>query len=153
MTPHTNTEIVSAWTVEEGRAYLAETERIHGWIVIYKRGTNRVVMPEEVLHNVTLHSKTEGAQLVVTKYGARGLSDGFKEIDAPQIGDVSRAFQKTLQARTWLRLNFTYRNVFHSIELYGSEQEVSLEFAVEVANQLIEDLKQLPLSDTVQFEP
>lgn len=152
ISPNTNSEIVASWTVEEGQAYLAETGRIHGWIVIYKRGTSSVVMPEEVLDNVALYSNAAGAQLVVTKYGGRSLlENGFKEISAPQVGDVSRAFQKTLQARTWLRLNFTHRNVFHSIELIGSEQTVSLDFAVEVANQLINGLSQLPLSDTVQF--
>ena len=154
MSPHTNSEIVSAWTIEEGQAYLAETGRIHGWIVIYKRGTSSVVMPDEVLDNVALYSNAEGAQLVVTKYGARGLPEtGFHEIEAPEIGDVARAFQKTVQARTWLRLNFTYRNVFHSIELYGSEQDVSMDFAVELANTLLTGLKQLPLSSKVQFVP
>lgn len=158
MSPLTNSEIVSSWTVEEGQAYLAETGRIHGWEVIYNRGTNNVTMPQEVYHNVVLYSNIEGAQIVINKYSARNIENGYKEIDFPQIGDMSHAYQKSETdtnggTRAVFRLEFVYRNLYHAVVLWGWENEVSSDFAVGIANKLLENSKQLPLSDMVTFNP
>jgi hypothetical protein len=159
ISPLTNSEILSSWTVEDGQAYLAETGQIHGWRTAYRRGTNSVRVPEEVYDNVVIYSNIEGAQIVVTKYGDRDLiEDGYKEIEAPQIGDVSRAFRKeetnsSGATRVWLRLMFSYRNMYHVVELRGWLADVPMQFAVDVANKLLEGLKQLPLSETVTFTP
>ena len=157
--PLPNSEIVSGWTTEDGQAYLAETGRIHGWWTSYKRGTNSVRVPEEVYDNVVIYSNVEGAQLVVTKYGDKNLiEEGYKEIDAPQLGDVSRAFRKEETnskgaTRVWLRLIFSYRNIYHTVELWGWQADVPMRFAVDVADRLLEALEQLPLSVKVEFTP
>jgi hypothetical protein len=157
--PVTNSEIVSSWTVDEGKAYLAETGRIHGWLVYYQRGTNNVLMPEQVYDNVVLYSTSEGAQVIVTKYGARGLvEDGFKELDTPEIGDLSRAFQLTKtdasgMTKVTLYLIFSYRNVYHTLVFWGWKEEVSVDFAVNIANRVLDNLEQLPLSTRVEFQP
>jgi len=158
MSPLTNSEIVSSWTVEEGKAYLAETGRIHGWVVIFRRGTNSVTMPEEVYDNAVIYSSVEGAQLIVTKYGDRNIENGYKEIEVPEIGELSRAFRKeeinsSGATRVWLRFIFSYRNVYHDVELWGWKADVPMQFAVDIANQLLEGLKQLPVSDKVKFTP
>jgi len=157
--PLLNSEIISSWTVEKGEAYLAETGRIDGWFVNYKRGSSNVILPEEFYDNVVIYSKIEGSQIVVTKYGDRYITeDSFNEIDTPQVGDLTRAFKKSEtnssgETRVWIKLIFSYRNVFHDVTVWGWEKEVSLDYAVSVANKLVEGLKQLPLSNTVTFTP
>jgi hypothetical protein len=155
--PQTNAEITSEWTVEQGKAYIAETGRIHGWWVDYLRNAGEATTPEEIYSQVVLYSKSDGAQLVVTKYDDDYFENGFIEIDAPQVGDVTRAFKKTVNEGgptvVWLDLDFTYRNVYYNVELYGFENEVSMDLAVDIANKLLSNLKQLPLSDTVTFQP
>lgn len=157
--PVLNSEIISSWTVEKGQSYLAETGRIDGWYVSYKRGRSGVLMPEEFYDNVVIYSKIEGAQIVVTKYGDRYITDdNFKEIDAPQVGDITRAFKMSKtnssgETRVWIKVTFSYRNVFHDITVWGWEKEVSLDYAVSVATKLLESLRQLPLSTTVTFTP
>jgi hypothetical protein len=159
MSPLTNAEIVASWTVEEGQAYLAETGRIHGWAATYRRGTNSVKMPEEVHNNVVIYSTVEGAQTVVTKYGDRDLIEtGYQEMEAPPVGEAFRAFRKeetesSGATRVWLRLIFRYRNIVHVVELRGWQADVPTQFAVDVANKLVEALKPLPLSEEVTFAP
>jgi hypothetical protein len=159
ISPSTNAEIVASWTVEEGQAYLAEAGRIHGWWVAYQRGTNNVVMPEEVYNNVVIYSSITGAQLVVTKYDDRYIEeDGYKEIRTSQVGDVCRAFMKTKTepsggTRVWLQVVYSYRNIYHAVELWGWQNEVRADFAIDAANQLLGKLKNLPLTDTVEFTP
>ena len=158
MSPLTNAEIVAEWTVEEGKAYLAETGRIHGWKASYQRGTNGAALPDEYYDNVVIYSTSEGAQLIITKYGISEGESAYKQIDAPQVGDLSIVHQKTETdasggTRVWFRIAFSYRNVYHTLILYGWETEVSLDLGLELANKLVDDLKQLPLSDTVEFSP
>jgi len=157
--PLTNAEIVAEWTVEEGQAYLAETGRIDGWSIDYKRGTNGVIMPEEIHDNVVIYSSVEGAQIVITKYDNRTVTESnFIEIDVPKVGDITRAFkwQETNSGgatRVAIKIAFTYRNVYHYVQVWGWEKEVSLDFAIRTATKLVEGLKQLPLSDAVTFTP
>lgn len=158
--PHRNSEIVSSWGTEKGQAYLAETGRIDGWWISYKRGSSGgVLVPEEVYDNPVLYSSIEGARLVITKYSDRKITEEkYREIDVPQIGDIARAFTKSEidsngRTNAAIYIDFTYRNVLHSINIYGREKEVTLEFAVGIANKLLEGLKLLPLSDTVTFTP
>lgn len=158
ISPQTNAEIISSWTVEEGKAYIAETGRIHGWWVDYLRSSGTAITPMEVYSQVVLFSKSAGAQLLMTKYADDYAENGYIEIEAPQIGDVTRAFKTTETdasgpTQVWLDLDFTYRNVYYNVELYGFETEVSMDFAVDIANKLLSNLKQLPLSDTVTFQP
>jgi len=159
ISPSRNAEIVSAWTVKEGQEYLAETGRIDGWYVYYNRGKSGVLMPELYYDNVIIYSSIEGAQVVITKYeNRRIIDDDFQEIDAPLIGDASRAFTKREvnsggEIRVWILVSFSYRNIAHTIGVWGWEKEVSLDFAVTTANKLLDGLKQLPLSNTVTFTP
>ena len=158
MSPLTNSEIISSWTVEEGQAYLAETGRIHGWEVAYNRGASGSLMPQEVYHNVVVYSSVEGPQIVVDKYARRNIEDGFKVIDAPQVGDSTHAYERSETdasgaTRVSLRLEFTYQNLYHGIVLWGWENEVSVDFAVQVANSLLEKTSSFPLSNSVTFMP
>jgi hypothetical protein len=96
ISPHRNSEIISAWGVEEGRKYLEETGRIDGWWVIYLRGTITVTAPEQIYDNVVKYATAEGAQLVVKKYGDRRVEEqDFTEVDPIEIiGDVIRTYIK-----------------------------------------------------------
>jgi hypothetical protein len=159
ISPVRNSEIVSEWTVEEGQAYLAATGRIDGWLIYYKRGASGAVLPEQIFNNVVIYSTIEGAQLYIAKYSDRRITEeNYTEIDVPEIGDTARAFMKREtnsggETRVWIYVSFSYRNVSHTVNIYGWEKEITLDFAASVANKLLEGLKQLPLSDTVTFKP
>jgi hypothetical protein len=158
--PITNSEIVSGWTIEKGQAYLAETGRIEGWMVNYKRGNANVLLPQEIYDNVVLYSSISGAQIVIEKYEDRYVTDfGWLELnDPPKIGDITRTFvYKETDAsgvtKVWYRLSFTYHNIFHGVNVYGYEKETSLDHAVSIAQTLLHNLEQLPLSGAVTFKP
>ena len=157
--PHRNSEIISAWTVEKGEAYLAETGRIDGWWATYKRGNVGVLMPEEVYDNIVIYSKVEGAQITVLKYGDKIITEeNYTEITASKIGDTNRAFQRldtnsSGETRISIAVIFSYQNIYHEVFIWGWEKEVALGFAIDVATGLVNTLKQLPLSETVTFRP
>jgi len=160
ISPHRNSEVVAGWTVEKGQEYLAETGRIDGWYVYYKRGNNNVLLPQEVSDNVVLFSTIAGAQLLVSKYEDRMESEFFyNEIDEPpQIGDLTRAWVKKETnsggtTEVWYEITFSYRNIIHSISVYGYDKEVKLEDAEYLARNMLEQLEELSLSNEVTFKP
>lgn len=160
ISPHRNSEVVGGWTVVKGQEYLAETGRIDGWVVYYARGNSNVLLPQEIGDNVVLFSTIAGAQLLITKYEDRMVNEFYyDEIeDAPQIGDLSRAWVKketnsggTTEA--WYVITYSYRNISHSITVYGYDKEVKLEDAEYLARNLLAQLKQLSLSNEVSIKP
>jgi hypothetical protein len=160
ISPVRNSEIVSAWTVADGQKYLAETGRIDGWLVYYKRGgSSGTLLPEQIYDNVTIFSTIEGAQLVITRYGDRRITEEDRtEIEVPQIGDVTRAFTKKEVdsgggIRASIMISFSYRNIVHTVMIWGWETEVTMDNAIAVAETLLENLKQMPLSNIVTFTP
>lgn len=151
ISPSTNAEIVASWTVEEGQAYLAKTGRVHGWTVEYYRNASGAVLPQNVYSQAVLFSTSEGAQLALIESGNRGGL--YSEIEAPNIGDVSKAYVGNNNGKKILRYYFTYRNIFIDVTAGGSDVEVSLDFVTELAEKILARLKDLPLSNSVTFTP
>jgi len=160
MSPHRNSEVIGGWTVEKGQEYLADTGRIHGWVVYLARGNNNVLLPQQIGDNVVLFSSVAGAQLLVSKYEDRMVSEFFyNEInEPPQIGDLTRAWVKKETnsggtTEVWYVITFSYRNISHSVTVYGYDKEVKLEDAEYLARNLLSQLEELPLSNEVTFKP
>ena len=143
-----------------GRKYLEETGRVDGWIVYYARGTNTVTAPQEVYDNVVLYQSAEGAQLLTAKYG--NCEDPEKDwvklnIDF-KIGDTTsaciiREMQSSGKNRVNILIEFTYKNIAHTVSGWGWENEVSIEYVKAVAETLLAKLEAAPLSDVVTFSP
>jgi len=153
ISPSHNEEVVAVRTVEEGRKYLAETGRIDGWYVTYKRGNNGVNTPEEVTDIVTEFESTQGAQVLLNKYLPSDLiKDGYAEIEnPPQIGDATKIFiKRELQSggdtRLFFVMSFTYLNYYNEIDLWGWEIDVSQEFAQVLSELQLVKFKAAPLS-------
>lgn len=160
ISPHRNSEIISGWGVTEGQAYLAETGRVDGWVASYARGTKTVIAPEEMYDNVVLYKYQEGALLVINEYSfCMDPETGFTPLDSDvQIGDVMRVcIDKEMQSngrnRVWLRVEFVYRNVYHAVVGWGWEEEVTADYVLDVASELLSKLEGQTLSDQVTFEP
>ncbi len=154
ISPLHNEEIVSSWTVEKGRAYLAETGRIDAWYVYYKRGSNTLIAPEEITDNVIMYKTAEVAQIVITKYENRRVTEEkFTEINnPPKIGDLTRAFTaKTMQSsgeyRVWYLITFSYKNYVHTVGGWGWEHEVKPEYMENIARVLLARLQAAPLEN------
>jgi hypothetical protein len=160
ISPHKNSEVVGGWTVAKGQEYLAETGRIDGWVVYYARGNSNVLLPQEIGDNVVLFSTVAGAQLLITKYEDRMVNEFYyDEIkNPPQIGDLTRAWVKketnsggTTEA--WYVITYSYRNISHSITVYGYDKEVRLEDAENLARNLFVQLEEIPLSNEITIKP
>ncbi len=154
ISPHHNEEIIGGWGVEEGRAYIAETGRIDGWWVAYKRGADTVIAPEEIYDNVILYKTIAGAQLVITKYGDRRVTEGgYTELINPTIiGDLTRVFtKKEMQSSGEYRVEYlievSYRNYVHVVSGWGWEHEVKPEYVENIAGILLARLQAAPLSN------
>lgn len=164
ISPHRNYEVVSGWGVDEGRAYLEATGRVDGWWVYYERGTNTVIAPEQIGDNPVLFSTTEGAQILITQFGACVNTDRNRDINfIPvqtdlKIGDltnicINREMQSSGENKVTMVIEFSYRNVTHNLTGWGWEKEVDLDYLAAIAKTLLEKLEAMPLSDSVTFEP
>ena len=151
ISPHHNAEIISGWGTKEGLEYLDETGRIDGWVVYYSRGSNTVIAPEEIFHNIIQYKDASGALLTVEKYGIDIRDDRWKpvirEID---IRGISYAYlYKDLQSngryRVWYRVETVYRNYVSIVDGYGWEEEVRYEYVEDIARTAIEKLVNAPL--------
>jgi hypothetical protein len=98
--------------------------------------------------------------LLVTKYGNRRVTEEFFDeiTDPPRIGDLTRAFVKreTISSgvtEIFYILTFSYRNITHSIGVFGYENETKIEDAVYLAKNILAQLEQIPLSDEVTRKP
>lgn len=155
ISPHHNTEILSARGEEEGRAYLEATKRIDGWWVYYKRGSQAVTAPEEIFHNIIQYETAQGAQLTITDYNltVRAAEDGWVVMDEEvTLGDLSfviidREVQPSGKALVWMALQTAYRNYLSVVQGYGWEDEVRLEYLIEIQKIVLEKLENAPLSD------
>ena len=61
-TPHNNSEILSARGIEEGKAYLAATKRVGGWIVWYQLASSTAIAPEWIRSYIVMYEVPEGAR-------------------------------------------------------------------------------------------
>lgn len=148
ISPHHNEEILTSWGIDEGRAYLEETGRIDGWWVYYKRGSNVIAAPEEIFHNIIQYETALGAQITATKYNLaeRAPEEGWVLLDDEvNLGDLSvvmvtKETQSNGKNRVWLRIETAYRNYLSVLQEYGWEEEVRLEYLVEVQRMIVEKL-------------
>ena len=144
----------------EQDAYLLEAGRIDGWAIEYwyNSRSGPIELPEEFTDTVTIYSNIERARLLVTSYE---LKDGETELEVPLVGDVTRAILRSTHRTAVDNLSptinvvftFVYKNVSHNISMRGWYTESLLEFAIHIANSLLNELKQLPLSDSVTYTP
>jgi hypothetical protein len=164
ISPHRNSEVVGGWGVDEGCAYLAATGRVDGWWVYYERGTRTVIAPEQIGDNPVLFRTSEGAKLLIAQFGTcvnPDLDPGFNFIPIQtdlKIGDLSnicidRQMQSSGENRVNLIIEFSYRNVAHAVTGWGWEDEVQLDYLAAVARTFLAKLEDMPLSDSVTFEP
>ena len=160
ISPHRNYEVVGGWGVDEGREYLAATGRIDGWWVYYQRGTRTVIAPEQIYDNPVLFKTTAGAQLLLTQYSnCVDPDEDFVPVQTElKIGDMTnvcmiREMQSSGEYKIDLLIEFSYRNVTHTVAGWGWEKEVELDYLADIARTLLTKLETMLLSDNVTFEP
>jgi hypothetical protein len=153
ISPHHNSEIVSAWGVEEGTIYLQETGRIDGWWVDYLRGTNTVRAPEEIYQNIIQYESAEGAYLTLTEYNTRGDDPDYSLMDLNlSIGDVTFVYYwKEMQSSGEYRVKYAiesqYRNYVSIIVGWGWEKEFDLDYVIQIAEIAMDKIKAAPLGN------
>jgi len=159
MSPHLNSEVISGWGIEEGKAYLAETGRITGYWSEFYRGTNTVVMPQYAYCGVIQYKTAEGARLTIEKYsllagGTRASSLEFTDAKVDMIlGDHNESIYATVtlpggEVAKVYYVNFAYRN--YGVECWGDglETDVSHEFVENMARAVLAKLEAAPLSES-----
>ena len=148
ISPHHNDEILSGWGIEEGRAYLEKTGRIDGWWVYYERGSLAITAPEQIFHNIIQYKTAEGAQLTIADFNdaLRNPENGWQFVDEDvDLGDLSlviinKEIQSNGKYRVWLMLQTSYRNYVSNLAGYGWEDEVRLEFLIEIQQVILNKL-------------
>ncbi|MAT43277.1 MAG: hypothetical protein CL609_13135 [Anaerolineaceae bacterium] len=151
---NTNEEVISSWTVEEGREYILDTGREVSWFVAFSRGTRAVALPEEIFVNVVRYKTAEGAYLAQTKYNlaSRDDYDEWELLDRDlDLGDYNEAY--LYKERTsggdylvFYRVYFCYKNFGVDLYGYGYERDVQYEFVESLAQIVLDKLKTAELS-------
>lgn len=155
MSIHTNQEVISGWTVEEGREYIIETEREVGWYVYFKRGTRAVALPDEIHSNVVRYKTAEGAYLAQTKFSLSSRDDynEWKILDRKlDLGDFNEVYlyRERTSGGDYLvhyRIYFNYRNFGVTVDGYGYEIDVQYEFVDSLAQIILDKLQSAELSN------
>ena len=154
MSPHHNSEIISGWGREEGLEYLEESGRIDGWWVYFKRGTRTVRAPEQIYHNIIQYKTSEGAIWTLENFNqvARGES-GWEYIDEEiNLGDVgiamiSKEMQSNGKYEVFIYVEVAYRNYLSIVSGFGWEDDVTLEYVMDIAQIAIDKLEAAELSE------
>jgi hypothetical protein len=149
MSIHTNEEVISGWTVEEGRNYVIKTGREIGWWVAFLRGTRAVAMPEQIFCQAVRFKTSDGAMLTITELSSNKnkRTENLKNLDIEMdLGDHNEVYlYKEITSGGDYYINysieFVYRNYFASVEGYGLEKDVSHEFLEGLARKVLEKLE------------
>jgi len=140
-----------------GAEFLAETGRMDGWelYINYEGDPGLEIAPLRLYSNVSLFKTIEGAQLAITKYSDRHATEyGFTEEFHPpaKIGDVTRVFYKRVQETPGGNqysleyiIDFSYRNVFQTVQESGLDRNVDPIFLMDIAQRLLAKLQASPL--------
>ena len=154
ISPHHNSEIISDMGREEGLEYLEKSGRIDGWWVYFNRGTRTVRAPEIIFHNIIQYKSAEGAQWSVEEHNYAAQGDpGWDYINQEiTLGDVSVAvIHKEMQSngkyRVSIAIDSSYRNYLSRVAGLGSEDDVSLDYIMQVAQVALEMLEAAELSE------
>jgi hypothetical protein len=154
ISPIHNSEIISALGREEGLDYLEKSGFINGWYVIYARGTRKVRAPERINHTIGQYKSSEGAQLTVKEYNISTYSDDDWELmdEEVNLGDLSLAMiYKEMQSNgkywVWIIIDSAYRNYVSRVDGSGWEDDVSLEYVMDIAQIALDKLKSAKLSE------
>ena len=134
-------------------AYAEETGRMDAWDVYYIKSSNGVPAPQEVHGKVVLYKTNAGAQRSINKYSNNLVTDfGYlEEIQAPEIGDETRAFLLRYQKKPdtsayqisyWIE--FSYRNIVEVIQADGAQDEVQPELVINIARLVLARLQASP---------
>jgi len=154
ISPHLNSEVVSGWTVEKGKEYLARTGRINGWVVYYAKGTRTVYAPDEIFNNVIMFNSSAGASLFVTDYSYRKRfpKEEWEAVDNKienlgQVYDVERKVQVTSGGDKKIQycISFAYYNYGVVTCGIGLEKDIVPEIIETGARAVLKKLQNAPL--------
>lgn len=143
--PYHNDEVMQRYEDGQASAYIAETGRVDGWEIRYKRGKNDVLLPAEMYDNLILFQTAEGALKYMDQFTVKFLEAGYQE-NAPQkiIGDATRLFVKKDGVFVKYMLEFSYRNYVHRLQGYGLQAEIDPAFIEMTAFTLLQKLQATP---------
>jgi hypothetical protein len=154
ISPHHNSEIISGWGREAGLEYLERTGRIDGWWVYYARGTRTVRAPEEIFHNIIQYQISDGARLTVREFNnvERGDSEWAYLEENINLGDLTvslirKRMQPNGKYKVDIYIKTAYRNYVSNIAGFGWEDEVTLEYMLNIARIILEKLESAQLSE------
>ncbi len=134
-------------------AYAEETGRLDGWEIYYLKSSKDASAPQEFHGKVVIYKTNAGAQQSIIKYSNDLVTDfGYlEEIQAPEIGDETRAFLLRYQKKPdtsahqisyWIE--FSYRNIVEVIQADGAEDEVQPELVINTARLVLARLQASP---------
>jgi hypothetical protein len=134
-------------------AYVEDTGRMDGWEIYYTKESGDASAPQEIYGKVVLYQTAAGAQRSINKYSDDLVTDFtyLEEIQAPAIGDETRAFRlryqngpdgSSDQVSYWIE--FSYRNIVEVIRTDGTDTEVQPELVASIASLVLARLRASP---------
>jgi hypothetical protein len=139
-----NQAVLDAWGAQEGGSYIAETGRVDGWWIGFRRTGNAAALPSEVFDSIVLYQSPIGARLSVQKYADHGMQDYAEVKDTSQVGDGARGFILEQGGSVDYFLYFWFRNCQHVVEVKGGESETTPALATSVAQTLVQKMETTP---------
>lgn len=154
---NTNTEVIGARGKEEGNEYVNKTGRVTGWWAVYQLSNRSKLLPYQIMCGTYLFKTNAGSDLAQDLYNDPAYNQkevNWIKVDTLlNIGDksaiyINRKIDNAGRMNTMYQLNYSYRNMNGTVVIYGfKEEEVSIEIAKEIAQKMMDRIKQLPLVD------
>ncbi len=158
--PNTNDEVIATWDDPvQAREYLAESGRVTGYEVFFKRGNTSAPLPQEVGCVVVQYRTIEGAQRAVTEFtfASRNLDENWvsAEVTLP-LGAVSNAeYLEKMDSGGNLNLKYwvstSHRNLLIECVGWGAKANVTPEFVEDLVQKMLEKVQAAELVEPSQW--
>ena len=158
--PYTNDELIAAWDDPVlARQYLAESGRVTGYEVFFKRGNTSAPLPQEVGCVVVQYRTIEGAQRAVTEFtfASRNLDENWvsAEVTLP-LGAVSNAeYLEKMDSGGNLNMEYwvstAHRNMLIECVGWGAKANVTPEFVEDLVQKMLEKVQAAELVEPSQW--
>jgi|WetSurMetagenome_2_1015567.scaffolds.fasta_scaffold189248_1 hypothetical protein len=137
------------------QSYMADTGRVDGWSIEYKKGNTSFAGPYTVLCDVESFKTSEGAFLAVQKYNQAETSElvgwEYDEVQHPSLGSADVFLKnedlKKKDLANHVAIQFSYRNYLVTISAQDKTQkEITFDILYQVGLKILKKLENAPLN-------
>lgn len=145
---YSNSDVLDEWGEEEGTIYIEKTGRINGWIVSYYPDD---MIPVIISQNIVKFATNNGAKLALDIQPTQENIDWEIVDENYDLGDLTRILKLRIEGDSGednyilYRVDTVYKNFNSIIDCFGIENELEIEYAIQIAEIALNKLKEAPL--------